>query len=109
MTWAARRQVLYIGIILLFLGAVSAYPVYAIFIRHTPTCMDGIHNQGERGIDCGGICPRACLDQVVPQPLVQWARIFPVSGSIYNLVAYIQNPNVTFTGAPTRYLFKVFD
>jgi len=109
MSWAARRQILYICIVLLFLGAVSAYPIYAIFIKHTPTCNDGIQNQDEKAIDCGGICPRACVDQVVAQPLVEWARIFPVSGSVYNLVAYVQNPNVTYVGNPTRYLFKVFD
>jgi len=109
MSWSARRQLLYICMILLFLGAVSAYPIYAIFIRHTPTCSDGIQNQSEVGVDCGGVCPRACLDQVVPQPLIEWSRPFPVSGSIYNLVAYIQNPNVDYVGSPTRYLFKVFD
>src|SRR5208283_2039556 len=25
-----------------------------------PTCTDGIQNQGETGIDCGGPCPNAC-------------------------------------------------
>lgn len=25
-----------------------------------PTCTDGIQNQGERGVDCGGPCPEAC-------------------------------------------------
>lgn len=109
MSWAAKRQILYIFIVLLFLGVISAYPIYVIFIKHTPTCSDGIQNQDEVGVDCGGVCPRACDDQVVAQPLVEWARIFPVSGSIYNLTAYVQNPNVTYVGSPTRYLFKVFD
>lgn len=109
MSWSAKRQILYMFMVLLLLGVVSAYPIYAIFIKHTPTCMDGIQNQNENGVDCGGICPRACVDQVVSQPLVEWARIFPVSGSVYNLVAYVQNPNVTYVGTPTRYLFKVFD
>ena len=109
MSWAAKRQLLYLLIVLLFIGAVSSYPIYVYFIKHTPTCFDGIMNQNERGIDCGGTCIKACFDEVVPQPLVSWARIFPVSGSIYNLTAYIQNPNVTYIGTPTRYLFKVFD
>lgn len=26
----------------------------------SPTCTDGLHNQGEDGIDCGGSCPNAC-------------------------------------------------
>ncbi len=109
MSWAAKRQIFYAFLVLVFLGLVSSYPIYYFFIKHTPTCSDGIQNEGEVGVDCGGICPRACFDQVVPQPLVSWARVFPVSGTVYNLVAYIQNPNVSYVGTPTRYLFKVFD
>jgi len=38
-----------------------------------PTCSDGIQNQGETGIDCGGPCPRKCGD-VLGMP------IFPLCG-----------------------------
>ena len=48
MSWAARRQILYICIVLLFLGLVSAYPIYVIFIKHTPTCNDGIQNGNQQ-------------------------------------------------------------
>jgi hypothetical protein len=46
---------------------------------------------------------------VIAEPSVLWSRVFPVAGSIYNLVAYVQNPNVTYVGEPTEYIFKVFD
>ena len=29
-----------------------------------PTCDDGIQNGDETGVDCGGSCPNACLDQI---------------------------------------------
>lgn len=35
-----------------------------------PSCNDGVHNQGEQGIDCGGPCPNACpscVDNVLNQ------------------------------------------
>lgn len=34
-----------------------------IYIGGTPTCYDGIQNQGEFGVDCGGPCP-ACSSQI---------------------------------------------
>ncbi len=37
----------------------AAFPdalITTIEVPHTPTCNDGIKNQGERGIDCGGPC-----------------------------------------------------
>ncbi|OYT41540.1 MAG: hypothetical protein B6U86_02040, partial [Candidatus Altiarchaeales archaeon ex4484_43] len=30
---------------------------------HYPTCSDGIQNQGEEGIDCGGPCPPCKIEQ----------------------------------------------
>ncbi|MBD3636310.1 MAG: gliding motility-associated C-terminal domain-containing protein [Crocinitomicaceae bacterium] len=31
----------------------------------TPSCSDGIQNQGETGIDCGGPCPNPCTDYLI--------------------------------------------
>lgn len=36
----------------------------------TPSCSDGVWNQGEAGIDCGGPCETACIGQpAVPEPV----------------------------------------
>ena len=34
----------------------------AVISCGTPSCTDGIQNQGETGIDCGGPCPNPCTD-----------------------------------------------
>jgi len=109
MSWGSRHQLLYSLIVLIFLGIVIGLPVYFTFFNKQPTCYDRVRNQDETGVDCGGICTRACVDDVVPQPLVRWVRSFKVAGGIYNLVAYVQNPNVTYVGEPANYLFKVYD
>ena len=31
-----------------------------------PTCSDGIQNQGETGVDCGGPCPAICPPTIIP-------------------------------------------
>lgn len=109
MTWAAKRQLIYASVVLAFLFIVVGVPVYLNFFNKTPTCFDGIINQNERGPDCGGVCSKACMDEVIAEPIVKWARAFPVSGSMYNLTAYIENPNIIYFGAPTAYRFKIFD
>ncbi len=109
MSWSAKRQLIYGSSVLVFLLIVIGVPVYLKFFNKAPTCFDGIMNQTERGPDCGGTCSKACADEVIADPLVHWARIFPVVGSNYNLVAYVENPNILYFGAQTRYKFRVFD
>lgn len=42
-------------------------PCVACSVVPQPTCTDGIQNQGETGVDCGGPCP-VCA--VTPQPVI---------------------------------------
>jgi hypothetical protein len=109
MSWSSRRQLIYGGIVIFLLLLAIGIPIYLKYFNNPATCFDGIMNQNERGPDCSGVCSRACVDEVIAEPLVRWSRIFPVAGSIYNLVTYAQNPNVTHVGEPVEFVFKVFD
>ncbi len=109
MSWSATRQLLYgLGFIIV-LGLIIGLPVYFVFFNQPPTCFDGKMNEGELGIDCGGICQRACVQEVIAEPIVLWSRAFPVSRGIYNLVAYVQNANVNYIADPVQYSFQVYD
>ncbi|MEN9649059.1 MAG: hypothetical protein RL094_26 [Candidatus Parcubacteria bacterium] len=108
-SWAAKRQLAYATLVLVVLLIVIGLPVYFIYIQKQPTCFDKIKNQNEQGVDCGGVCQRACMEQVIPLPITMWSRAFKVSGGTYNLAAYVQNANVDYTSEPTRYLFRVYD
>jgi hypothetical protein len=108
-SWSNTRRTLY-GIV--FFGIIAAMifiPVYYLFIKHEPTCFDKIQNQDEGGIDCGGICSKACPNQIISQPVIEWARTFPVAEGVTNLVAYIQNPNIGYIGSESEYVFNVYD
>lgn len=77
--------------------------------QHPPSCADNVRNQNEHGVDCGGICQIACFFEVEAKPVVQWSRSYLVTKGIYNLVAYVQNPNVNYISKPAHYIFRVYD
>lgn len=108
-SWARQRQLIYGGIVCIFLLSIIGVPVYLTFFNKTPTCFDGIMNGTENGIDCGGSCERACANEVLPEPIVLWSRMFSVARGLHNLVAYVQNPNVNHTAEPVPYVFLVYD
>lgn len=107
MSWASRRQFQYIGGLLIFLGILAliiAWPT----ITKAPTCSDGKQNNGERGVDCGGSCQRICTADA-SEPIVLWSRAFPVTGNIYNLVAFAENRNKDAAVYQVSYEFRIYD
>ncbi len=106
-TWAFRRQILYVVILLLILGAFGLWVVYPYFNK-LPSCADGIRNGDEAGVDCGGSCARACLYQV-DQVSVLWARAFQVVPGRYNAVAYLENHNSASAIRKISYEFRFAD
>lgn len=107
MSWAGRRQFYYsFGFLIFVLGVLSLlfYPV----IFKAPACNDGKQNGTELGVDCGGECRRFCPFEV-SEPIVLWSRIFPISGSTYNLIAYVENQNINASVPDVNYEFKVYD
>lgn len=109
MSWNSRRQLIYGSVVGVFILVVISIPVYNLFFNRAPTCFDNKQNQNETGIDCGGVCERACAFDVIPTPVTVWSRAFPVANGYYNLVAYVQNANVEYVAEPTKYIFRVYD
>jgi hypothetical protein len=68
-----------------------------------PTCSDGLQNQGEAGVDCGGPCAHACPGSLL------WSKAFPgavsspvlaTDGSGNVLVAGLFSGSIDFGGGP---------
>src|SRR3989344_3882492 len=91
MTWAMKRQSFYLLVVVLFFGVFGFLIAYPAFQKE-PTCFDNKQNGAETGVDCGGLCLRACLAQVDPVSLL-WTRAFRVVPGRYNAVAYLENQN----------------
>lgn len=107
MTWALKRQIIYIIILVLFFSIFGFIILYPTFNK-APTCFDLKQNGNESGIDCGGSCARACTAQV-DEISVVWARSFRVIPGRYNAVAYIVNHNKNSAIQKINYRFRFAD
>lgn len=105
LTWRARRQLAYIGLLFLLVLTVGA-GIY-FFMREPASCQDKRKNQNETDIDCGGACA-PCLGET-SDPLVLWTRSFSVATGRYDVVALLENKNLVAGAALLRYRFKLFD
>jgi len=107
MTWALKRQFLYIAIVIAFIAVLGFLIIYP-HLNQAPTCTDGKQNGTETGIDCGGSCPTACTTQV-DQISIRWARTFEVVPGRYNAVAYLVNHNKDAVVEKISYRFRFAD
>src|SRR3989339_299066 len=107
MNWATKRKLQYVGGLLLFIVLILFWVLYPI-IFPKPTCTDLKQNGDETGVDCGGSCSLMCKKDV-SDPVVLWSRAFPVTGNIYNLVAFVENQNNNSGVENASYEFRVYD
>ena len=106
-SWATQRRLTYVSLGALVAVVALAVPAFLLWYK-PPTCSDGVQNQGERGIDCGGPCRELCQSDFV-QPNVDWAGSEQVSHGIYNLAALVENPNINGASFDAQYTFHVYD
>lgn len=105
--WALKRKILYLAIIIIFVGGLGFLIVYPYFNK-APTCTDGKQNGTETGIDCGGSCVKACILEV-DQISILWSRAFRVVPGRYNAVAYLENKNENTAIYKIKYKFRFAD
>lgn len=106
-SWAARRRLL----ILLTLGAIIVAFVAVVSIAtlyKAPSCTDGVQNQGETGVDCGGPCLYLCVAAEQP-PTVLFTQAFTdASTGRTVVVASIENKNNTAAAKGVLYRVTVY-
>ncbi len=106
MTWARKRQIMYLSIILGVFALIVGGLYY--FYKPVPTCFDGKMNQTELGVDCGGTCARACSSQLIPLT-IWWTRVFPVTKGNYDAAVLVENQNAHFGVQKIKYTLVIFD
>lgn len=107
MSWAVRRQLFFLGITLIFLMLLGMW-VGMSYFNKPPTCFDGKQNGEETGIDCGGMCARACLAEVDDIKIL-WSRAFEVLPGRFNAVAYLESKNEDAAVRRIGYRFRFAD
>lgn len=107
MSWASRGRLIYGGSFVLILFIISSFVFFKVFYK-APTCNDGIKNGEESGVDCGGSCVNLCSAETL-DPIVLWSKIFNISGDVYTLVSYVENPNINSKNERANYEFRIYD
>lgn len=107
MSWARKRKTIYVSGILAVFFVVVVLPAIIYFYK-APTCSDGKMNQNELGVDCGGSCTLLCNSQYVPLNVL-WSRFSKIDDGLYNVLAYVENPNINAGASNLDYVFKLYD
>lgn len=106
MGWAARRRFF----ILLIVGSVVVAFLAVVLISaftKTPSCSDGIQNQNEEGIDCGGSCSYLCINLQRP-PTVLFTKTISNGAGRTDVVASVENSNVTSAAKNVPYTVTIY-
>lgn len=99
---------IFIAFVFILIISLIIFLIYYLIGRPRPSCFDGIQNQNEEGIDCGGIC-NSC-EKVHPKEInVLWIKSIDVSNDFCNIVAKIKNNNQNYGSGNVSYTFKVYN
>lgn len=100
----------------LFVG--STYFVIVVMIgwliyvtrQPSPTCTDGIKNQDETGIDCGGVCGACSVERPQPASLkIEETSLIYGGTNTYDVLAKVTNPNGEDGAESFNYTFLLKD
>lgn len=106
-SWSKRRKKIYAAIVIVFLIGVVGVPAF-LKLYNPPTCFDGRQNGREQGIDCGGSCIKLCPSAFLA-PQVAWTRYEEIAPGVYNMAAYIVNPNTDGAASGVPYRMVIYD
>jgi hypothetical protein len=106
LSWSLRRRLVYLGLVTL--ASLVMVAVVYLFAKPVPSCFDGLQNQDELGVDCGGACAKVCPLELKPIRVL-WSRIFNPSTGRYDLATLVENPNSRYAARSFNYSVKVLD
>jgi hypothetical protein len=107
MSWAARRRLIILSIFGVAVAVVLAIIFTTVFYK-TPSCVDGVRNQSEEGIDCGGSCAYLCTALLQP-PTVLFTKVFTNTAGRTDIVASIVNKNTAAAAKNIPYSVTLYD
>lgn len=84
--------------------------VYSGWLKPAPGCFNGVQDKGEQGIDCGGVCSRACgLSDLVGIQAEGQPMVFHPTPSTVSVMVEVKNPNPGFSARKFYYKFSLLD
>jgi hypothetical protein len=101
------KRLFIIFVYFIIFGAISASIYY--MIRPDATCSDGMKNQDETGIDCGGSC-ESCKKEINAQEIKIEEKYFVYGNdNRFDVMAKLSNPNDKYGATRFKYEFKLVD
>lgn len=107
-TWSNRRKSLYALIVVVLLILLIGIPAWKLFYT-APSCTDNTKNGDEQGVDCGGSCTKLCASAFLDIPSPSWVRFREIAPRLYNVAAYIVNPNPNAGARNISYRLNILD
>lgn len=102
-----KKRVIVLLAWIIFFGSI----VYILYLIFSPaaTCTDGIKNQAEKGVDCGGTCA-PCLDESQTKDItIKEVGVALGGNDTYDVASKITNPNDVFGASSFHYVFTLKD
>ena len=106
MSWASRRRFVILSIVGTIALAFLAVVLISVFYS-APSCSDGVQNQEESGIDCGGPCDFLCIGDQRP-PTVLFTKAISTRNGHTDVVAMIENVNVGVAAKAVPYTLTLY-
>lgn len=106
--WSRNRKRIILALIFFILVVLIGLPVFFLFYRAS-TCFDNKWNGSETGVDCGGSCQLLCTTESLPLILKGDPRVLKVKDNTFELVALIENSNISGEVYRAGYIFKLYD
>ena len=106
--WALKRRVVVYVILLSVLATIFFALVYLFFLDKDANCFDGLKNQNEIAIDCGGVCGGPCVIPGVSGKAL-WSRAFKLEDGVYSLGAYVEAGTLKFKAYDVPFEIEFYD
>ncbi len=102
------KQVVY-GIFYLAILGIIVAGIYFLFFKQAPSCFDGVQNEGEQGVDCGGPCAKVCIPSSIASiaPIGPVYVFSPVAGHV-TVLTELENANSDFAAAAFDYVITLY-
>ncbi len=107
MNRAKQIAIALVGLTLFFALGYGVYRIFKHFEQQGISCSDGIQNQDETGIDCGGATCKSC--ESVKDLTLFDVQAIPTKNGFIDLFAELHNSNLDYGVAVFPYTFEMYD
>lgn len=105
MDYKLKRQLIFATALVVVLGTASFFTYQTV--KPSASCIDGILNQDEEKIDCGGSCAACRVVRFSDIEVLSYQSFF--AGGAYDAVAHVRNPNAQHGTRAIAYTFHFFN